>query len=139
MIDTYHVASEEDLQRVWAVLGDDIRRGFKRGHGDTYTEQGFIESLLNHDREMLAFVEEQEIVSCMAVGFHSRPKGRIMTVDMIAGKLNDEIIDAGHAALRHMADKVGAKKIETVARQGIVDKWKKQGWKTKATIMTLET
>ena len=140
MIEAQVVDPEKDLPRVWDAVKDDVRRGFKRGHGDTTNETNFLNDLVNRETQMLAFLDGDKIVGCMTFSISQRDTGPVPFIGMVTAKpLNDEIIDVAVAAVKTIASNVGAKRVETIARPGVVAAWKTRGWKSKAVIMTMET
>jgi hypothetical protein len=133
----------KDLLAVWYQLVPQIRRGLKRGAGDTLTEKGLFNGVVNGETILWVVHCGEDMVGALFLQIEVRERGKALIVlNVVAGRgqrvglygrYGKEII----TRLREYGDMVGAYTIESVSRLGAARLMMRHGCKPKAIVMEI--
>ena len=124
------------MRDLWPQVQGHIRRGMKRGYGETFTEEGTLKALEDGRMQMLGLQDDDaKMIGSIILGLETRDKGPVLMVLMVAGKWIDEEIAKAEEIIVDHAHSLGAYKIETISRLGNEKRLKDMGWKSKAVVM----
>ena len=124
------------VRDLWPQVQGHIRRGMKRGYGETFTEEGTLKALEDGRMQMLGLQDDDaKMIGSIILGLETRDKGPVLMVLMVAGKWIDEEAAKAQEIIVDHAQSLGAYKIETISRLGNEKRLKDMGWKSKAVVM----
>jgi hypothetical protein len=133
-------AHAKDLPVIWRQLQPQIRRGLKRGAGDTLTEKGLFDGVTSGSLDLWVVHRDDEILAGLFLMIEQRERGKALIVlDVVAGTGHgfrhyaEDIVPR----LREYGEMVGAYTIEGVCRLGTARILSRMGCKPKAVIMEL--
>ena len=130
----------EDLLVVWAKLVPQIRRGLRKGAGDTLSERGLFRAVVSGDLDLWVVHDGSEIMGGLFLQIEKRERGvALVVLDVVAGTgrgLRD-YAEMMLPRIREYGKMVGAYTIESVSRPGAARMLKSLGCRPKAIIMEL--
>lgn len=125
---------------VWLKLAPQIRRGLKKGAGDTLSERWLYEGVMSGALDLWVVHREDDILGGMFLSIVERERGKALVVlNTVAGSGHGLQAYAAEMLprLREYAEMVGAYTIESVSRPGAARLLSRLGCKPKAVIMEL--
>jgi hypothetical protein len=125
------------LDEIWPLVVEKIRRGLRHGAGDSTTAEQLRESIRCGDCILWAVIERGEILSVIVLEVQKHAAKRTLMVLLIAGRDFRRWADRVHELIRDLADLTAVDTIEASVRDGLVKWLGPLGWKKKATLMEL--
>lgn len=133
-------AHSKDLPWIWPKLSPQIKKGLKRGAGDTLTEKGLYHGVACGELDLWLVHRDDDILAGLFLLIEERERGKALIVlDVVAGTgrgfshYAEDIVPR----LREYGEMIGAYTVEGVCRLGTARLLSGLGCKPKAVIMEL--
>jgi hypothetical protein len=125
------------IDAVWPLVVEKIRRGLRHGAGDSTTAEQLRESIRSGDCILWAVTERDEVLAVIVLEIQKYADKRTLAVLLIAGRDFKKWINRVLELIRDLADLTGVDTIEASVRDGLVKWLSPLGWHKKATLMEL--
>ena len=120
----------------WKQLEPMFDRALRHGQGDMISLEMIAKEVLEGDAQMWVVHQDQDVKAGIVVSVHQAAKTKVF-VNVLAGSDMDEWFDLLMSKVSEFKDAVGASCIEASCRPGMALYLARNGWKSKATIMSI--
>lgn len=127
----------KDLLSVWGRLLPQIRRGLKRGMGDTMSERRLFSQVAHGDVDLWALHRGSDVFAGIFLQTVERERGKALIILNVVGSGFRENAEEMLKRFREYADMIGAYTIESYSRLGAARHLMRLGCKPKAIVMEL--